>query len=309
MQKFNNLIQATQYFSSQERCVEYLTSLRWSDGVVTCVHCNSDKCYTLKGATKRYKCASCRKQFSATKGTIFESSTMPLQKWFIAIYLLTSHKKGISSLQLSKDLGITQKSAWFMLQRIRFALQTKSFNKSELQEVVEIDETFVGGEMQNMHVAKRKQLKGKGRGYTNKSTVFGMLERGGNVMAGVVSEPNREVLKPIILANISSEAVVVTDNFGAYKDLKYSFKKHVSVSHSIGQYVKGIYHTNGIEGFWSLLKRGIVGIYHNVSVKHLDKYVDEFEFRYNTRKNSEVERFENMLSLSNTRLTYSNLIS
>ena len=152
---FNSLIQATQFFSTQEKCIDYLNSIRWANGVVTCIHCNHDKCYTLKGATKRFKCASCRKQFSSTKGTIFESSTIPLQKWFIAMYLISAHKKGISSLQLSKDLGVTQKSAWFMLHRIRYAVQTKSFAQP-MENIVEIDETFIGGKRKNMHASKRK---------------------------------------------------------------------------------------------------------------------------------------------------------
>lgn len=301
---FNNLIQATQYFSNKDVCVNYLTNLRWA-GNVTCVFCEHEKCYTLKGATKRFKCASCRKQFSATKGTIFENSAIPLQKWFIGIYLLTSHKKGISSLQLSKDLGITQKSAWFMLQRIRFALQTKSFNKPVLDNIVEMDETVIGGKAVNIHIAKKV---GKPH-YFNKSFVFGMVERHGKVVAQVVKRTDGLTLKPIIKDMVSKEAFIFTDKHGAYYGLNKSFKGHYTVDHDAKEYARGNVHTNTIEGFWSLLKRGIVGIYHQVSVKHLDMYVDEFEFRYNTKDMAESSRFDSMLSLSNKRLTYAKFIA
>jgi transposase-like protein len=302
---FNNLIQATQYFSNKDVCIDYLTKLRWADGVVTCAHCNHDKCYTLKGATKRYKCASCRKQFSATKGTIFENSAIPLQKWFVAIYILTSHKKGISSLQLSKDLGITQKSAWFMLQRIRFALQTKSFNAPMLANNVEIDETYIGGKNKNRHANKRV-ANSQGRSVKVKTPVLGLVERKGRIVAMKVTNTTKDTIQPLIDIHVQKGSNVMTDEWLAYRGLELKFN-HSVVKHGNGEYVVGLTHTNTIEGFWSLLKRGIIGIYHSVSTKHLDKYVDEFEFRYNTRKNSEFERFENMLSLSNTRLTYSNL--
>lgn len=306
MQKFNNLIQATQYFSNPETCVEYLTNLRWSNGI-TCAHCNHDKVYTLKGATKRYKCASCRKQFSATKGTIFENSAIPLQKWFIAIYLLTSHKKGISSMQLAKDMGITQKSAWFMLQRIRFALQTKSFNVPVLENTVECDETYIGGKNKNRHASK-KIANSQGRSVKDKAPVFGLVERNGRVVAMKVTDTTKGTIQPLIHKHVSSDANVMTDEWLAYRGLNKSFN-HSVVNHGTGEYVNGLAHTNTIEGFWSLLKRGIVGIYHQVSVKHLDLYVDEFEFRYNTKEMCEYSRFENMISLSSTRLTYNQLIS
>ncbi len=301
---FNNLIQATQYFSNKDVCVNYLTNLRWA-GNVTCVFCDHDKCYTLKGTTKRFKCASCRKQFSATKGTIFENSAIPLQKWFIGIYLLTSHKKGISSLQLSKDLGITQKSAWFMLQRIRFALQTKSFEKPIMDTIVEMDETVIGGKAENIHAVKKV---GKPH-YFNKSFVFGIVERNGVLVARVVPSVKRSSLKPIINEVVSTEAYIFTDMAGAYMDLHKTYKGHYSVDHDAKEYARGNVHTNTIEGFWSLLKRGIIGIYHQVSPKHLDKYVDEFEFRYNTKDMAENSRFDSMLSLSNKRLTYTKLIA
>ncbi|MDQ2752192.1 MAG: IS1595 family transposase [Bacteroidota bacterium] len=301
---FKNLIEATQYFSDKQTCIDYLTKMRWN-GNVTCAHCNHNKVYELKGANKRYKCAKCRKQFSAIKGTIFENSPISLQKWFIAMYILYSHKKGISSCQLAKDLGVTQKTAWFMGQRIRFAAQTKNFAKPVMSTVVECDETYVGGKEKNKH--KSKRIEGsQGRSGKGKTAVFGLLERNGVVVAMKVTNTQKDTLQPLIEQYVSEGSTIMTDEWLAYKGLQKKFK-HGVVNHGAGIYVIDINHTNTIEGFWSLLKRGIIGIYHQVSPKHLDRYVDEFEYRYNNRKLSESTRFENLLSLASKRLTYKNL--
>jgi transposase-like protein len=301
---YNTLIEITKKFSDKETCVEYLTNIRWN-GHVICAHCNHDKVYELKGKNKRFKCASCRKQFSATKGTIFENSPITLQKWFIAIYLMTSHKKGISSMQLAKDLGVCQKTAWFMLQRIRFAVETKSF---EMTSNVECDETYIGGKNKNRHASKRV-ANSQGRSVKDKTPVFGLVERNGRVVAMKVTNTTKGIIQPIIENNVVKGANIFTDEWKAYKGLNKNFS-HSVVKHGQGEYVVENAHTNTIEGFWSLLKRGIIGIYHQVSSKHLDKYVDEFEFRYNTRQMSEFERVENMLSLgTQKRLTYKELIS
>lgn len=302
---FKNLIEATQYFSDKQTCIDYLTQLRWG-GSVCCAHCGNGKVYELKGANKRYKCAECRKQFSATKGTIFENSPISLQKWFVAIYILTSHKKGISSCQLAKDISVTQKTAWFMLQRIRFALETSSFDVPVMDSVVECDETYIGGKNKNRHASK-KVSKAQGRSTKDKAPVFGLVERNGRVIAMKVPDTQKDTIQPIIEAHVEAGTKVNTDEWMAYKGLDKRFS-HSVVKHGEGIYVVGDSHTNTIEGFWSLLKRGILGIYHQISVKHLDRYIDEFEFRYNTKDNSEFERFNNMLSLSNKRLPYSDLI-
>lgn len=302
---FKNLIEATQYFSDTQVCTDYLTQLRWGVNV-TCAHCNHAKVYELKGATKRYKCASCRKQFSTTKGTIFENSAISLQKWFVAIYILTSHKKGISSCQLAKDISVTQKTAWFMLQRIRFALETSSFELPVMDSVVECDETYIGGKNKNRHASK-KVKNAQGRSVKDKTPVFGLVERNGRVIAMKVPDTQKDTLHPIIEKHVEAGTQVMTDEWMAYRGLDKRFS-HSVVKHGEGIYVIGDSHTNTIEGFWSLLKRGVIGIYHQISLKHLDKYIDEFEFRYNTKKLTEFERFENMLSLSSKRLTYSNLI-
>ena len=318
MAQFNNLIQVITHFADEVVATEHLIQMRWN-GNITCVHCNHDKIYTLKGATKRFKCAGCRKQFSATKGTIFENSAIPLQKWFAAVYILTSHKKGISSHQLAKDISITQKSAWFVLQRVRFALKSGSFNYTST-DTIQCDETYVGGKEKNRHqgktdkvermLSRRAQglpMKAKA-GAAEKTAVFGMIVTGGMVKAEVVQNTTTETLTGIIEKNIQPGITIVTDDYKSYRKLQQNYT-HKSVNHSKGQYCKNGFHTNGIENFWSIFKRGIIGIYHQVSDKHLDKYIDEFEFRFNNRNCTEANRFDKMLSLCNTRLTYAQLIA
>jgi len=301
--KFTNLIEVMEYFSDENTCKEYLAKMRWEDGIV-CPHCgNYDKIYTMKN---NYKCAECRKQFSVTKGTIFENSSIPLQKWFTAVWLITSHKKGISSLQLHRDIGVTQKSAWFMLQRIRFAIRTRSFN-APLNNIVEADETYIGGKNKNRHSDKKVPFS-QGRSTNDKTPVLGIVERKGRVIAMRVGNTSKDSIMPIISKNVSKDTKIMTDEWKAYRNLSSDYD-HEIVKHGKGQYVVGNCHTNTIEGFWSLLKRGIIGIYHNVSEKHLDAYVDEFEYRYNTKHLQCSDRFSNMLSMSNSRLTYNQLIA
>lgn len=299
---FENLIEVMMFFSDKDVCKEYLAEKRWG-GKIVCPHCGYDeKIYTMKNG---YKCADCRKPFSVTKGTIFENSPIPLQKWFTAIWLITSHKKGISSLQLHRDLGITQKSAWFMLQRIRYAIQTKSFN-APLNGIVEADETYIGGKNKNRHA--HKKVKGaQGRSTKDKTPVFGMVERKGDLRAMKVNSVTKNEIHPIVLENISKNTMLMTDEWSAYKGLSKLYEHYV-VKHAKGEYgVNGDCHTNTIEGFWSQFKRMIYGIYHNVSDRHLQKYVDEMSFRYNTRTLHCADRFINMVALSNKRLTYKQL--
>ena len=303
---FKNLLEVTTYFADKANATAYLAKLRW-DGNVKCIHCGHDHVYELKGATKRYKCADCRKQFSVTKGTIFEKSPVSLQKWFVAMYLLTSHKKGISSCQLAKDISVSQKTAWFMLHRIRYVVQTGSFSKN-VSATYEADATYIGAKAKNKHAKERKALAEQyGRGTGGKVAVFGVFDRTGDLVAMKVENESGIIVKPIIRDVVGEDAIIVTDAHGGYKDLNFEMN-HVVVNHQEGEYVKGEFHTNGIEGFWSQLKRGIYGIYHHVSPDHLDAYVDEFEYKWNTRKQSEVERFQNIIALGgHKRLTYKQL--
>lgn len=300
--KFNTLIDVMIHFSNQETCKAHLADLRWA-GKPYCPHCGNEKIYTMKHT---YKCATCRKQFSVTKGTIFENSPISLQKWFAAIWLLTSHKKGISSLQLGRDIGVTQKTAWFMLQRLRFAMRTRSFKKA-MTNPVEVDETYMGGANKNKHNSKK--VSGVyGRSKNAKTPVFGMLERGGNVVAMKVEETTKAVIYPIIHRAVQSGTNIYSDDFNLYKGLRANYN-HASVNHTDGEYVRNNVHTNGIENFWSLMKRGNIGIYHFWSVKHLDRYIDEFEYRYNTRELKDSDRFNNFVTRTNGRLTYKELIA
>ncbi|MFN8298998.1 MAG: IS1595 family transposase [Chitinophagales bacterium] len=245
--KFKNLIDVITHFSDKKVATEHLVKLRWN-GKPTCPFCNSEKVSMLKGNTQRFKCYQCREQFSATKGTIFENSAVPLQKWFAAIYLITSHKKGISSLQLHRDLGITQKTAWFMLQRIRFALKSGSFIRGN-NAIVDMDETFMGGTRRNMHKGKGKELAKLGEGYVAQTMVVGMLSRGVGVKATVrKGNPTQKVLHGVAKEHLNNTTTLTTDGHGGYRGLN-AFCKHEVIEHAKDEYVRGEYHTNGIEGF------------------------------------------------------------
>ncbi len=298
-------MQLFSYFKDEQTCREYLATIRWN-GQPVCAYkeCGHDKVFKFSNG-KVYKCAKCRKQFSVRVGTIFEDSKIPLQKWFAAIYLITSHKKGISSLQLHRDLGVTQKTAWYMLHRVR---HTFGFNASteKLSGVCEADETFIGGKESNKH--KSKQTEGtQGRSVKTKSAVAGIVERGGELRAKKVPDTTGYNLRQFVYKNLEFGSKLHTDEWWGYKGLAQAFK-HKFVKHNEGEYVSGDTHTNTLEGFWSLLKRGTIGIYHSMSDKHLQQYIDEFVFRYNSRKMTESYRFDTMLNNINSTLSYKQLI-
>lgn len=300
-QDFNSILDLLKAFPDEQSCIDHLEKLRWNGNVVSPFDPTS-KVYNCKG--NRYRCKNTGKYFNVKKDTMFDNTKIGLQKWFLAIWIVTAHKKGISSLQLGRDLDITQKSAWFMLQRIRNCFGIE--NGNILDNEVEADETYVGGKNKNRHNSK-KVPHSQGRSAKDKTPVVGMIERNGKLNAKAVENVQSKTLTREIIANVKESASLFTDEWLGYKGVSKIYN-HSVVKHNEGQYVNGRIHTNTIEGFWSLLKRGIVGIYHFTSKKHLQMYVDEFVFRYNTRNSTEASRFNLMLSNSNIRLTYKELI-
>jgi len=300
---FKSILDLIKAFPDEQTCINHLENLRWN-GVVVSPFDATSKVY--KCANNRYKCKNTGKYFNVKVGTIFEDTKIPLQKWFMSLYIFSSHKKGISSHQLAKDIDVTQKSAWFMLHRLRYAFDHPNF-KATLGNTVEIDETYIGGEEKNKHESK-KTAGTQGRSTKTKKPVLGMKERGGNIIAQVVDNTKQKTVTPIIKANVKEGATVCTDEWQAYNKLGGDYK-HLRVNHGAKEYVNGMASTNGMENFWSHLKRGIDGIYHWVSVKHLQTYVTEFTLRMNSRKMTTAARFDFVLKNVTGRLTYKVLIS
>lgn len=299
---FKSILDLIKAFPDEQTCINHLETLRWNGNVVSPFD-ETSKVYKCKD--NKYRCKNTGKYFNVKTNTIFDNTKLGLQKWFLAIYIVTSHKKGISSLQLGRDLDITQKSAWFMLQRIRKCFGIE--NENELDNEVEADETYIGGKNKNRHSYKKVE-NSQGRSSKDKTPVVGMVEREGKLNAKAVENVKHETLSREIINNVKESAKLYTDEWLGYKGLEIIYD-HSIVKHNQSQYVVGRIHTNTIEGFWSLLKRGIVGIYHFTSKKHLQKYVDEFVFRYNTRNHSTENRFNLLLSNLENRLTYKTLIN
>ena len=301
---FNSIIELIKAFPNEQICIDHLEKLRWNGDVVSPFDATS-KVYKCAG--NKYKCKNTGKYFNVRTATLFDNTKIELQKWFLAIYIVTSHKKGISSLQLAKDIDVTQKTGWFMLQRIRNCFGIENSGDGGLDNEVEIDETFVGGKNKNRHASK-KVAESQGRSVKDKTPVLGMIERNGRLVAKKVEDTKSSTLTPEIIKAVKLSASIYTDEWLGYKGVSKIYD-HAFIKHHQHEYVNGRVHTNTIEGFWSLLKRGIVGIYHFTSKKHLQKYVDEFVFRYNTRNSAEEIRFNLLLSNTEYRLTYKNLIA
>ncbi|PYV66850.1 MAG: IS1595 family transposase [Acidobacteria bacterium] len=304
METPSDLRNAIVYFNDVEHCREFMVELRWPDGKVKCPRCGSE--HILWIAKERvWKCYGKHDhaKFSLKTGTIFEDSPIALEKWLPAAWLIINCKNGISSYELARDLKVTQKSAWFMLHRIRLAMQSGTFEK--LGGEVEADETFIGGKARNMHVAQRKR-RITGTGTKDKIAVMGILERGGKIRTVVVPNRRRSALQGEIRKHVEAGAALYTDALLSYNGLEGDYA-HKVVDRAV-QYVDGRVHTNGLENFWSLLKRSISGTYISVEPFHLFRYLDEQSFRYNDRKSTDAERFVTaMKQIVGKRLTFDEL--
>ncbi|MFZ0135596.1 MAG: IS1595 family transposase [Candidatus Sulfotelmatobacter sp.] len=317
------LQEAIVYFSDPDRAFEYAVKLRWPDGKIICPRCSSDKHWFISAKTRKgtprklWLCRGCNRQFTLKVNTIFEDSALPLDKWMTAFWMLVNCKNGVSSMEIHRTLGITQKSAWFMLQRLRTALHDRSFGSTTKMggpdSEVEADETFIGGLTKNMHKSRKLNLVKQGGIHGGKTVVQGILDRNlRQVRATVVPNVKRETLQNEILKNVKYGTKVYTDDAVAYEQgMQWRFV-HDVINHSEA-YVRGQVHTNGLENFWSLLKRGLRGTYVAVEPFHLFRYVDEQVFRYNNRKDgdhklNDADRFARAMSqVAGRRLTYSEL--
>jgi len=302
------LLEAITYFADRDVALAFLANVRWPDGEQVCPKCGSvAEHYYLKNQ-RRWKCRDCRKQFSIKVGTIFEDSPISLSKWLPAVWLLVNCKNGISSYELARDLGVTQKTAWFMLHRIREAMRVGSFDKMDGE--VEVDETYIGGKAKNMHKAKRERVI-TGTGGHDKTAVMGLLERPRSaphslVRTAVIADSKKRTMEAVVRRHVEPGASIYTDRHFGYRGLAADFM-HAVVDH-ITTYVDGRVHTNGLENFWSLVKRAIHGTYVSIEPFHVFRYIDEQAYRFNTRGDTDTGRFLSVLgNIAHKRLTYSEL--
>jgi len=305
-------------FQDKDKAREFLESIIWPDGPV-CPHCGqSERIYTLKGKAHReglYKCGKCRKQFTVTVGTLFEKSKIPLNIWLQAAYYMCASKKGVSSHQLHRMLDVTYKTAWFMTHRLREAMKDPVFQSTYRKlggngKVVEADETYWGSKWTvKERKMRRKAGLGGPRGTDHKQKIFSLVERGGDVHSFHVPFVTRTTLAPIMRQQIQQDTHICTDEWGAYKRSGQYFTSHQSVQHKHGEYARGPIHTNTIENYFSILKRGLVGTFHHVGARHLKRYIGEFDFRYNNRKVDDLERTGRALTgIAGKRLFYSKVV-
>ena len=301
------LVEAIRYFSDPDKCLNFLVPLLWPDGI-TCPRCESAN-HSFISTRRLWKCKGCKKQFSVKVGTIMEDSPLGLDKWLTGMWLITNAKNGISSHEVGRAIGITQKSAWFLLHRIRLAMQNGTFGK--LKGEVEVDETFIGGKARNMHKDKRAE-KIHGRGATGKAIVIGVLERDGEVRTKVIPNTKRGTVQAHVRQHVEPGSLVCSDALPSYAGLSPDYV-HEAVDHAV-EYVRGNIHTNGLENFWSLLKRMLRGTYVSVEPFHLWRYLDEEAFRFNERKHADGtvkkdgERFVDVAgAMGGKRLTYKKL--
>lgn len=304
---FKTLPEMFAAFPTEQSAIDHLTAIRWANGKFCplCGNADQKKIGTLTG-TNTHKCYACRKRFSIKVGTIFQDTKLPLRTWYAAIWMITNHPKGIASTTLATDLGITQKTAWFVLHRLRHAARTDSFN-APLSGEVEVDEMYVGGREHNKHASKKNGNK-RGHSVELKTVVMGLVQRGGEVRAGVIDNARAGTLRPIVERNVAKGSTVYTDEHKGYNDLRHEYD-HQTVSHGKGEYVRGSATTNGVESIWALFKRQYVGTHHWISPKHMDAYLNEMTFRLNRRDLDKGQRHNALLSQIEGPLPYKALIA
>lgn len=289
-----NLISLIEKYSNESKCRQYLEGLKWSDGV-TCPRCGSKKISRIK-KRDQFDCDECRYQFSVTANTIFHDSHLPIWKWFLAVYLMTESKKGISANQLKRSLNVSYKTAWYLCHRIRKAMEETA--RPQLDGIVEADETYIGGRYD-----RRRQ-----RAPHDKQAVMGLLQRDGTFEAKTIPTNGARILVGVIKERVKKNATVMTDEYAGYNGINKEYK-HESVKHSAEEWVRGNVHTNGIESAWSLFNRSIVGAYHHIDAKHMDAYLDEFEWRFNGRENPFLFRDTLMKLLNAPKMEFRELTS
>jgi len=302
--EFKSLFDLLRVIPDEQAAIDHFTAIRWRDGAF-CPLCGSTKVYHFSDK-RTHKCGDCRKRFSIKVGTIFQDTKIPMQKWLMAVWLITSHKKGIASTALARDIDVTQKTAWFMLHRLRAAATTESFN-APLDGVIEADETFVGGKEKNKHARDRK---GGTQGGKGKAVVFGMLDRDGDLRTMHTNDQRAKTVQGIINAHVAPGSTIMTDEHASFVGLSGRYYHH-RVNHSAGEYVRDYcIHTNGIESVWALLKRQIIGIHHFVSPKHLSRYLNEMTWRFNRREQADGFRVNELLAYADRNpLTYRGLVA
>ena len=311
IQSFKTLPQMFAAFPTEQSAIDHLTAIRFANGrfcaLCGCADEGKVKFMSKAGVkTNQLKCYACRGKFTIKVGTIFQDTKLPLRTWFAAIWMITNHPKGIASTTLATDLGITQKSAWFVLHRLRHAARTDSFN-APLSGEVEVDETFVGGREHNKHASKKTGNK-RGHSVELKTVVMGLVQRGGEIRAGVIDNARAGTLRPIVERNVAKGATVFTDEHQGYNDLRHNYD-HQRVNHRKGEYARGTATTNAVESLWALFKRQYHGTHHFISPKHMDAYLNEMTFRLNRRDLDKGQRVNGLLSQIEGPLPYKALIA
>lgn len=302
---FKSVLELLNSFPTEQSCIDYLEQIRWMGKPVSPYDETSE---VYKCADNIYKCKNTKKKFNVLTGTMYENTKLPLQKWFLSVWLITCHKKGISSMQLAKDIDVTQKTAWFLLQRIRACFGIENYN--ELDGIVEADETFYGGKNKNRH-RNKKAPKSLGRAFVDKVPIVGLLQRNGKITVVAVENTKLATIQPIVFRYVSKDATLITDDWKGYNGLGRTYDHRIIKDVDKGyqhDYDRDT-HTNHIEGSWKILKNCIRDNYNNVSRKHIQAYVDEFVYRYNMRKFADSDKFNWLLINAGTRTKYKDLVN